>query len=74
VTNGRACVSHAAAAMNSRSRSSAPIPFGGGLIFVPHDWVRPADFGVEALTNIYISMGLTAPQYQATAARGAASG
>lgn len=43
---------------------SAPIPFGGGLVFVPISWVKPADFGVEALTNIYISMGLTAPQYQ----------
>jgi len=44
---------------------SAPIPFGGGLIFVPIEWVTPADFGVEALMSIYVSMGLTAPQYQA---------
>ena len=43
---------------------TAPIPFGGGLIFVPTDWVEPADFGVEALTQIYVSMGLAAPQYQ----------
>lgn len=43
---------------------TAPIPFGGGLIFVPKDWVEPADFGVEALTQIYVSMGLAAPQYQ----------
>lgn len=44
---------------------TAPIPFGGGLIFVPTDWIEPADFGVEALTQIYVSMGLAAPQYQA---------
>ena len=43
---------------------SAPVPFGGGLIFVPRDWVKPAGFGVEALTNIYVSMGLSAPRYQ----------
>ena len=42
---------------------TAPIPFGGGLIFVPTEWVRPADFGVEALTSIYLSMGVTTPQY-----------
>lgn len=46
---------------------TAPIPFGGGLIFVPTDWIEPADFGVEALTQIYVSMGLTAPQYQTKA-------
>lgn len=48
---------------------TAPIPVGGGLIFVPNDWIKPAEFGVEALTNIYISMGLTAPQYQAQGPR-----
>ncbi len=42
---------------------TAPIPFGGGLFFLPAEWVRPADFGVEALTNIYVSMGVTAPDY-----------
>lgn len=46
---------------------TAPIPFGGGLIFVPTDWIEPADFGVEALTQIYVSMGLAAPQYQTKA-------
>ncbi|MGI9480746.1 MAG: DUF502 domain-containing protein [Hyphomicrobiales bacterium] len=45
---------------------SAPIPVGGGLVFVPTDWVRPAEFGVEALTNIYVSMGVAAPQYLET--------
>ncbi|MCG6967485.1 MAG: DUF502 domain-containing protein [Chromatiaceae bacterium] len=40
---------------------SAPVPVGGGLLFVPVDWVRPAAFGVEGLTSIYVSMGATAP-------------
>ena len=43
---------------------TAPIPFGGGLIFVPTDWIEPADFGVETLTEIYVSMGLAAPQHR----------
>lgn len=42
---------------------TAPVPFGGGLFFLPSDWVRPASFGVEGLTNIYVSMGVTAPDY-----------
>ncbi|WP_137733960.1 DUF502 domain-containing protein [Pseudaquabacterium pictum] len=42
---------------------TAPVPVGGGLLFVPADWVRPADVGVEALTSIYVSMGVTARQH-----------
>ncbi len=42
---------------------TAPIPFGGGLIFVPAEWVRPAAFGVEGFTSIYVTMGVTAPQF-----------
>lgn len=42
---------------------TAPVPFGGGLFFLPEDWVKPASFGVEGLTNIYVSMGVTAPDY-----------
>ncbi|WP_075219743.1 DUF502 domain-containing protein [Acuticoccus yangtzensis] len=42
---------------------TAPVPFGGGLFFLPAEWVRPAGFGVEGLTNIYVSMGVTAPDY-----------
>ncbi len=45
---------------------TAPVPFGGGLFFLPAEWVRPADFGVEGLTNIYVSMGVTAPDYMST--------
>jgi uncharacterized membrane protein len=39
---------------------------GGGLIFVPQAWVRPAEIGVEGLTSIYVSMGVTAPQHLPT--------
>jgi uncharacterized membrane protein len=42
---------------------TAPVPFGGGLLFVPVDWVKPAAVGAEALTSIYVSMGMTAPQF-----------
>jgi uncharacterized membrane protein len=41
---------------------SAPVPVGGCLVYVPVKWVKPADFGVEALMSIYVSMGVTSPQ------------
>jgi uncharacterized membrane protein len=40
---------------------SAPVPFGGALIYVPSDWVKPAEGGVERLMNVYVSMGVTPP-------------
>ena len=40
---------------------SAPVPFGGALIYVPADWVKPAEGGVERLMNVYVSMGVTPP-------------
>ena len=40
---------------------SAPVPFGGALIYVPVDWVKPAEGGVERLMNVYVSMGVTPP-------------
>ena len=40
---------------------SAPVPIGGALVYVPTDWVTPADGGVEALMNVYISMGVVPP-------------
>lgn len=45
---------------------TAPVPVGGGLLFVPADWVEAADVGVEGLTSIYVSMGVTAGQYLPT--------
>jgi uncharacterized membrane protein len=43
------------------------VPVGGGLLYVPQDWVTPAELGVEALTSIYVSMGVTSPQHLAPA-------
>ncbi|MGE8504112.1 DUF502 domain-containing protein [Pseudomonas berkeleyensis] len=40
---------------------TAPIPIGGGLLYVPQEWIRPAEMGVDQLTSIYVSMGLTPP-------------
>lgn len=42
---------------------TAPVPVGGGLIYVPQDWVTPADVGVDGLTSIYVSMGVTSNQH-----------
>jgi len=42
---------------------TAPVPVGGGLIFVPTEWVTPAEIGMETLTSIYVSMGVTAHQH-----------
>jgi uncharacterized membrane protein len=40
---------------------TAPVPFGGALLYVPADWVRPANIGVDKLTAVYVSMGITPP-------------
>lgn len=42
---------------------SAPVPVGGSLIFVPAASVRPADLTVDAFMSIYVSMGVTGPQF-----------
>ncbi len=47
---------------------TAPVPIGGGLLYVPINWVSPAEIGMEGLTSIYVSMGLTSPQFMATEA------
>jgi uncharacterized membrane protein len=41
---------------------TAPVPFGGALLYVPAEWVRPAQIGVDKLTATYVSMGITAPR------------
>jgi uncharacterized membrane protein len=48
---------------------SAPVPFGGALIYVPSEWVKPAEGGVERLMNVYVSMGVTPPLSIAQAKR-----
>jgi uncharacterized membrane protein len=40
---------------------TAPVPFGGALLYVPAESVRPANIGVDRLTAIYVSMGITPP-------------
>ena len=51
---------------------TAPVPIGGALLYVPEEWVTPAEIGIEALTSIYVSMGVTADQHLgAGRARGA---
>lgn len=42
---------------------TAPVPVGGGLLYVPAEWVTPADVGVEGVTSIYVSMGITSAQH-----------
>lgn len=41
---------------------TAPIPVGGGLLYVPAQWVKPAEIGIDTLTSVYLSMGITAPR------------
>lgn len=53
---------------------TAPVPVGGGLLYVPEDWVSRADIGMEALTSIYVSMGLTTNQYMSSGAPAAGNG
>ena len=39
---------------------TAPVPFGGGLVFMPAESVTAADISVDGLMSIYVSMGVTA--------------
>ncbi|MCZ8315267.1 DUF502 domain-containing protein [Phreatobacter sp.] len=41
---------------------TAPVPIGGGLIYVPEDWVSDAEIGMDQLMSIYVSMGVTPPK------------
>jgi uncharacterized membrane protein len=47
---------------------TAPVPFGGALLYVPVEWVRPANIGVDKLTAVYVSMGITQPLPRSVAA------
>jgi uncharacterized membrane protein len=42
---------------------TAPLPLGGSLIFVPANAVHPAHLSVDAFMSIYVSMGVTGPQF-----------
>jgi uncharacterized membrane protein len=42
---------------------TAPVPIGGGLLFVPAEAVQSTDLSVEGLMSIYVSMGASASQF-----------
>jgi len=42
---------------------TAPVPFGGGLLFVPVEAIHATDMSVDGLMSIYVSMGVTASDY-----------
>ena len=42
---------------------TAPVPFGGALLFIPSDRIVPADMTVDAMMSIYLSMGVSGPEY-----------
>ncbi len=44
---------------------TAPVPFGGAMLFVPVESVTPAEMPVDGMMSIYLSMGVSAPQYLA---------
>ena len=46
---------------------TAPIPVGGGLLYMPVEWIKPAQMGMDTFTSIYVSMGITPPPYPAAA-------
>lgn len=48
---------------------SAPVPFGGALIYVPYEWVEPAAGHVDDLISVYVSMGITPPKADGLASR-----
>ena len=53
---------------------TAPVPIGGGLLFVPEGWVTHAALSIEAVMSLYVSMGVTAPQHLPVAGAGVAAG
>jgi len=42
---------------------TAPVPVGGSLIFVPADSVHRADLSVDAFMSVYVSMGVSGPEF-----------
>jgi uncharacterized membrane protein len=43
--------------------STSPIPITGGLLFAPMESVQLVDMSVESLMSVYLSMGVTVPQF-----------
>jgi uncharacterized membrane protein len=42
---------------------TSPVPFGGALVFFPVKQVIPSDMSVDSLISIYVSMGVSTPEY-----------
>lgn len=42
---------------------TAPVPIGGALVYVPQHWIEAANLGADAVTSIYVSMGVTSGQH-----------
>jgi uncharacterized membrane protein len=42
---------------------TAPVPFGGALIYVPVDSVEQIDMAIDELVNVYMSMGATSHDF-----------
>lgn len=42
---------------------TAPVPFGGAILYVPVEWVEPVDMAFDGLFNVYMSMGATSADY-----------
>lgn len=49
---------------------TSPIPMTGGIVFVPCEAVHPVDMSVDGLMSIYLSMGVTSPQFLKTTGKG----
>ena len=42
---------------------TAPVPFGGAILYMPVEWVESANIEFDGLLNIYMSMGVTSADY-----------
>lgn len=42
---------------------TSPVPIGGAILYVPVEWVEKVNFSIDGLVNIYVSMGVTGPEY-----------
>ena len=48
---------------------TAPVPVGGALLFVPAASILPSDLSMDAFMSLYVSMGVTGPQFLQCAPR-----
>jgi uncharacterized membrane protein len=48
---------------------TSPVPIGGAILYVPVEWVKKVDMGIDGLINVYVSMGVTGPEYLSSKAK-----